>query len=142
MDFAYWWSFSRWGSAINGATPSSFHQLGPLGRVGLVVAMSLCCRLLVPFPCDFCRGLSLALWSHDQFEASHWSALPTLLLPPGPNPPWSYKHFCLFVDKSRFLFKFVSVLLSASVKRVGVSRIWDFYVWYKRKFIQRPNNMF
>ena len=24
MDFAYWWSFSGGGSAINGATPSSF----------------------------------------------------------------------------------------------------------------------
>ena len=25
VDFAYWWSFSRGGSAINGATPSSFN---------------------------------------------------------------------------------------------------------------------
>ena len=24
VDFAYWWSFSGGGSAINGATPSSF----------------------------------------------------------------------------------------------------------------------
>ena len=31
-----------------------------------------------------------------------------------------------FLDKSRKLFKFVSVLLSASVKRVGVSRMRDF----------------
>ena len=32
-------------------------QLGPLGRVGLVVAKSVC--VFVPFPCDFFRGLSL-----------------------------------------------------------------------------------
>ena len=31
-----------------------------------------------------------------------------------------------FKDKSRNLFKFVSVLLSASVERVGVSRVRDF----------------
>ena len=32
-----------------------------------------------------------------------------------------------FKDKSCNLFKFVSVLLSASVERVGVSRMRDFY---------------
>jgi hypothetical protein len=32
--------------------------------------------MFVPFPCNFFRGLSLALWSHDQFKASHWSNLP------------------------------------------------------------------
>ena len=31
-------------------------------------------------------------------------------------------------DKSCNLFKFVSVLLSASVERVGVSRMWDFFI--------------
>ena len=50
-----------------------FHQLGPLGRVGLVVGMSVC--------------VSVCVW-----------------------------------DKK----KIVSVLLSASVKRVGVSRMQDF----------------
>ena len=42
------------GNAILPITPkavSDFHQLGPLGRVGLVVAKSVC--LFVPFPCDF-----------------------------------------------------------------------------------------
>ena len=38
---------------------ADFHQLGPLGLVGLVVAMSLCVSvcLFVPFPWDFlcCR---------------------------------------------------------------------------------------
>ena len=29
----------------------------------------------VPFPCDFFRGLSLALRSHDQIPASDWSTL-------------------------------------------------------------------
>ena len=37
---------------------SYFHQLGPLGRVGLVVAKSVS-YLFVPFPCNF-------------FQASHW----------------------------------------------------------------------
>ena len=27
----------------------------------------------VPFSCPFFQGLSMALRSHDQFEASHWS---------------------------------------------------------------------
>ena len=52
-----------------------FHQLGPLGRVGLVVAMSVClsvCLFDVPFPCNFFQGLSLAFRTHDQIPASHW----------------------------------------------------------------------
>ena len=60
-----------------------FHQLGPLGRVGLVVTESvclcvclcLCLCLFFPFPCNFFRGLSLVLRSHDQIPASHWSTL-------------------------------------------------------------------
>ena len=71
-----------------------------------VLSLSCTC-LFVPFPCVF-LGLSWVLWSHDQFEASHWSALPT------PLPPLP------------FLFKFVSVPLSASVERVGFSRMRDF----------------
>ena len=47
--------------------------------------LSVCCQyhfyqlqslcvvyLCVPFPCDFFRGLSSALRSHDQIPASHW----------------------------------------------------------------------
>ena len=37
-----------------------------------------------------------------------------------------YIFFSFFLDKSRNLFKFVSVLLSASVERVCVSRMRDF----------------
>ena len=37
-----------------------------------------------------------------------------------------FSPFFLFLDKSRFLFKFVSVPLSASVKRVGVFCMQDF----------------
>ena len=51
-----------------------FYQIGPLGRFGLDVVMSirLCVsEYLFPFSCYFLRGLSLALKSHDQFEASH-----------------------------------------------------------------------
>ena len=50
----------------------------------------------VPFHCNFFLGLSLALRSHDQFQASRWSTL----LPP-----------------------LVSVILSASVEIFGVSRM-------------------
>ena len=40
----------------------------------------------VPFQCNFFQGLSLALRSHDQFKASHWSTL--LPHPPSnPTPP-------------------------------------------------------
>ena len=37
----------------------TFHRIGPVGRLGLVVAMSVCvCVFLcVPFPCDFFRSL-------------------------------------------------------------------------------------
>ena len=35
--------------------------------------------------------------------------------------------FIFFLDKSRNLLKFVSVLLSASVERVGVTRMRDFF---------------
>ena len=82
----------------------------PLGRVGLVVTESVC--LCVPFPCNFFRpligplitwsvwGLSLALWSHAQLEASHWST------PPPDPPPWKK------TKKTCNLFKLVLVLLS------------------------------
>ena len=57
-----------------------FHQLGPLGRVGPVVAKSVCVLCVYPLPMRFSpprfQDLSLDLWSHDQFKASHWSTLP------------------------------------------------------------------
>ena len=94
-------------------------QLGPVGRVGLEVAKSVWWSVVVvicvfvPFPWDFFRGCSLALWSHDHFEASYWSTLPQLK-----------------IKKSRNLFKFVLFLLSASVERVGVSCMRDFLNQY------------
>ena len=33
------------------------------------------CLSVCPFSCDFFQGLSLALRSHDQIPASHWSTL-------------------------------------------------------------------
>ena len=47
----------------------SFHQLGPLGRVGLVVAISI---YMSPPPLLIFLGLLLALISHDHCQASHW----------------------------------------------------------------------
>ena len=40
----------------------------------------------------------------------------------------------IFYDKSRNLFKFVFVLLSASVQRVGVSRMRDFYFIFLKTY--------
>ena len=57
---------------------SYFHQLGPLGRFGLVVAMLVCLSVYlsdVPFSWNFFWGLSLVLRSQDQIPASHWSTL-------------------------------------------------------------------
>ena len=44
------------------------------------------------------------------------------------QPPHFLIIIFFFLDKSRNLSKFVSVLLSASVERVGVSRIRDFFL--------------
>ena len=68
-----------------------FHQLGPLGRVGQRVDMSVCV-FLCPLPMQFFFRpligpqvtwsdpcLSLALRSHDQIPASYWSTPPCLV---------------------------------------------------------------
>ena len=57
--------------------------------------------------------------------------------------PFFFLFFLLLLNKSRFLFKFVSVLLSALVKRVGVSRMWDFFlnnIQYWTKIIYMSKN--
>ena len=51
---------------------SSNRPTGPIRSSSRIVCV------FVPFPCDFFRGLSLALRSHDQIPASHWST---------PSPP-------------------------------------------------------
>ena len=91
-----------------------FHQLG---QVGLVVAMSVCLSLCLMSLPDVFLGLSLALISHDQFQASHRST--PLPLPPPPRPR-------------------VSLLLSASVERVGVSCMQDFVLfrWFMFLFLK------
>ena len=53
---------------------STIYGIGQLGRFDHRVAMSVVC-LCVPFPCNFFRGLSLALRSHDQIPASDWAAV-------------------------------------------------------------------
>ena len=86
---------------------------GPLGRLGLIVAMSVhmlyVCMHLVPFPCNFFQVVSLALRSHDHFKASDWSTpLHYQTQPPPPNAATAAGR-----DKKelkRFFFKFVSVL--------------------------------
>ena len=91
----------------------NFHQLSPLGRVGLVVTKSVCfCVVptLSPSHAIF-LGLSLALWSHDQFEASHWST---------PLRPWLGKNrhfsstcklFSFFLAKLNFLKDYFTTTL-------------------------------
>ena len=97
--------------------------------VYISVYISVC--LSVTFPCNFFRGLLLALRSHDQFEASHW---PTLLpyhmvvvVGGTKKPLWrgGGKKIAVspFVDASG---KKISVLLSALVERFGVSGMRDF----------------
>ena len=59
----------------NCSPKSIFTNSAPLGRVGHRVAMSRCVCVCA-IGCSFFLGLSLALRSHDQFQASHWSSLP------------------------------------------------------------------
>ena len=61
---------------------SFFTNSAPLGRVGHRVAMSVC-LCVCAIKCIFFRGLSLALRSHDQIPASHWST-------PPPAPPRNF----------------------------------------------------
>ena len=62
---------------------TTFSKNLPLGRFFYRVAMSGC-LCVVPFPCKFFLGLSLALRSHDQIPASHWLTNPPPLAPPLP----------------------------------------------------------
>ena len=57
-----------------------FHRIVPLGRFGLVVAMSVCLYACVS------DNQSQRIFFHDLFEASHWSTL----LPYRTLPPWSH----------------------------------------------------
>ena len=66
----------------------------------------------VPFSCNFFRGLSLALRSHDQIPASHWSTPPTHthIFPhrsrDSVSPVWG-----IFWDEFIFVLQWVLVLL-------------------------------
>ena len=65
--------------------------------------------IFVPFPCPFLKGLSLALRSHDKFQASHWSTMSS-------PPPSGWRQNTLS------LVEFVSSIL----KKAKV--IWFFHV--------------
>ena len=116
-----------------------FHQLGPLGRVGLVVTESVCLFvcLFVPFPCDFFLGLSLVLRPHDQIPASHWSTLLhyhiTASSQPGNSrlqtrfwlvsPAWPARSCAVlsqvFVERRRY--RHSSLRLAAPLPRLGLA---------------------
>ena len=56
---------------IWGKVPRYFHRIGPLGRFGLLVAMSMC---VGPYIClEFLSRPLIGLRSHNQISASHWS---------------------------------------------------------------------
>ena len=59
-----------------------FANSAPLGWVSHRIAMSVCLFVCLRHWVQFFRGLSLALRSHDQFQASHWSSIP-------PSLPWN-----------------------------------------------------
>ena len=59
----------------------SFTESAPLGRFSHRVAMSVC-LCVCAIGCSFFLGLSSALRSHDQFQASYWSPPQ----PPFPTP--------------------------------------------------------
>ena len=65
-------------SRATGMNSKVFTNSAPLGRVGHRVAMSVCLSVCVCLRhrVQFLLGLSLALRSHDQIPASHWSTLP------------------------------------------------------------------
>ena len=126
------------------------HQLGPLGRVRLVVAKSVCVLFacMSPSHAIFFRLLigPVITWSVQSLS---------LVIPSPPSPPFfSFSFFLFWRDrkkrgkkkklkkkkklscnllrkkklKSRNLLKFGLVLLSASVERVGVSCMRDFFI--------------
>ena len=116
-----------------------FTNSAPLGRVGLGVAMSVCvwvclcvCAIQLPREQGFLLRLRLKVFPRfpRDFPGFSW-VFPFVFqgfLQGKIKQPLSLKKKRKKekkLDKSRNLFKFVSVLLSASVERVGVSRMRD-----------------
>ena len=57
-------------------TASTFHRIGPTGPIQSYshhVRPSVCSSVVLRHQVQFFLGLSLALRSHDQFRATHWS---------------------------------------------------------------------
>ena len=69
LTFEIWLTFELW-VKFSPTRPS-----GPICSSSRHVRVCVFICLCVPFPCDLFWGLSLALRSHDQFEASDWSTL-------------------------------------------------------------------
>ena len=109
----------------------NFHRLCPLGQVSLVVAMSVTMDYIcMSPPLAYVLGLSLALRSHDQFPGLTLPHTPFLSLffpPPKKNFTTPHQKKTLFCQ---FLSVFISVLLSANIKRVSVSRMRHFFCFF------------
>ena len=117
------------GSGILHPTIWYFHQLGPLGRVGLVVAKSVCvfvwCLCVCPIPMRFfLRPLIGPVITWSVWGLSLGGRIK------GAEKRGKKKNYHASYRKKKKscnLFKFVLVLLSASVERVCVSRMRDFF---------------
>ena len=141
------------GSFINRTTLSSlkwfsspyFQSIGPLGQCFHRVAMSVCLPFCVsdPFSCYLFWGLSLALRSHDQFKASHWSTLLHYQTYWRKSPLASAAAMVAGRDEKKMLKGFLAaVLLSASVKRCFVSCMRDFFLSFFLFFCFPPVILF
>ena len=108
----------------------NFHRIGPLGRFGLVVAMSVHVLLdVVPFPCNFCMvrgGASLVRGLVRSVPRLAWSPKNGEVFrivdpPPFPPPLAKKKLFTPFLTPAETK---LSVLLSASVERFFILFLW------------------
>ena len=107
-------------------------QIGHLGRFGQVVAMSMdiCIYIYVyvPFSCQLFQGISLAprLWQ-DQPGRSRLAGSTRQQTVGRINQVEDCGDGDKDEDKDKDEIPKYAVLLTASVKRFGVSRMWDFF---------------
>ena len=129
-----------WNSSIANCSlfPHCFSLTWPFGpgqssSCNVHVCMYEFIYIYVPSQRNLFQGLSLALRSHDQFKVSHWSTLLPYSIPSPPffNPFFFYTEEKIKYDPfGKFLSVLVSVLLSATAKRVSVTRMQDILIFF------------
>ena len=104
---------------------------GPSWSSSYKVSLRVVCVLFVclsPSHAIF-LGLSLPLWSHDQFEASHWSALPT----PSPLKFWKWA-FCRKIhvnyDKFKIATNCVNQIFNLNAFFLLTGATWYYHTIY------------